>query len=132
MVPFRLTQNIVDAFGVSGHEGVYRRVCEITLRVLREHREALASVLETFVHDPLVDWTAHGHHSVEDGAENPQARDAMATIQGGVWGSRGERGVWWTAMWWYEAGMPCGGADMRGRWEELRYLLAWGWVPMQK
>jgi len=82
MVPFRLTQNIVDAFGVSGHEGVYRRVCEITLRVLREHREALASVLETFVHDPLVDWTAHGHHSVEDGAENPQARDAMATIQG--------------------------------------------------
>ena len=39
-------------------------------------------MLETFVHDPLVDWTAHGHHSVEDGTENPQAKDAMATIQG--------------------------------------------------
>ena len=41
MVPFRLTQNIIDAFGVSGHEGAYRRVCEITLRVLREHREVI-------------------------------------------------------------------------------------------
>jgi serine/threonine-protein kinase ATR len=30
------------------------RVCEITLGVLRSHREALMSVLETFVHDPLV------------------------------------------------------------------------------
>lgn len=33
------------------------RVCEITLGVLRSHREALMSVLETFVHDPLVEWT---------------------------------------------------------------------------
>ena len=33
MVPFRLTQNIIDAFGVSGQEGVFRRCCEITLEV---------------------------------------------------------------------------------------------------
>ena len=32
MVPFRLTQNIVDAFGVSGIEGVFRSVAEITLQ----------------------------------------------------------------------------------------------------
>ena len=82
MVPFRLTQNIIDAFGVSGYEGVFRKVSEITLRVLRNHRDALANVLETFVHDPLVDWTGHGHASLEDGTENPQAKDAMATIQG--------------------------------------------------
>lgn len=82
MVPFRLTQNVIDAFGVSGYEGVFRRVSEITLRVLRDHRDALASVLETFVHDPLVDWTAHGHSNIEDGTENPQAKDAMASIQG--------------------------------------------------
>ena len=82
MVPFRLTQNVIDAFGVSGYEGVFRKVSEITLRVLREHRDALASVLETFVHDPLVDWTSHGHASVEDGSENAQAKDAMASIQG--------------------------------------------------
>ena len=33
MVPFRLTQNLVDGFGVSGYEGVFRRVAEITLQV---------------------------------------------------------------------------------------------------
>lgn len=33
MVPFRLTQNLVDAFGVSGYEGVFRRACEVTLQV---------------------------------------------------------------------------------------------------
>lgn len=83
MVPFRLTQNVVDACGVSGHEGGFRRVCEITLRVLREHRGALASVLETFLHDPLVDWTSSRSSApVDTGEENPQAKDAMATIQG--------------------------------------------------
>lgn len=33
LVPFRLTQNLVDAFGVSGCEGAYRRACEVTLQV---------------------------------------------------------------------------------------------------
>lgn len=32
MVPFRLTQNLVDGFGVSGYEGVFRRCAEITLQ----------------------------------------------------------------------------------------------------
>jgi serine/threonine-protein kinase ATR len=57
MVPFRLTQNIVDGLGAGGYEGTFMRVCEITLQVLRSHREALMSVLETFVHDPLVEWS---------------------------------------------------------------------------
>ena len=35
MVPFRLTQNLVDAFGVSGYEGAFRRACEVTLQVQR-------------------------------------------------------------------------------------------------
>jgi len=33
MVPFRLTQNLIDGFGVSGYEGVFRKSCEITLQV---------------------------------------------------------------------------------------------------
>ena len=82
VVPFRLTQNVLDGFGVSGHEGAFRMVSETTFRVLREHRDTLASVLETFVHDPLVDWTGHGRGSTEEGIENPQARDAMLTIEG--------------------------------------------------
>ena len=44
--PFRLTPNIVDAMGITGYEGVFRRVCEVALRVLREQREMLVSVLQ--------------------------------------------------------------------------------------
>ncbi len=33
MVPFRLTQNVVDCFGISGVEGVFRKSAEITLQV---------------------------------------------------------------------------------------------------
>lgn len=36
--------------------GVYRRSSEITLRILRENKDSLMSVLETFLHDPLVEW----------------------------------------------------------------------------
>ena len=55
-VPFRLTPHMVDALGPTGADGVFRRVCEITLAVIRENRETLMSVLETFLYDPLVEW----------------------------------------------------------------------------
>lgn len=36
--------------------GVYRRSAEIALRILRANKDSLRSVLETFLHDPLVEW----------------------------------------------------------------------------
>jgi serine/threonine-protein kinase ATR len=56
-VPFRLTQNIVDGFGVMGVEGVFRRSAEVTMKILRANHEALMSVMESFVHDPLLEWS---------------------------------------------------------------------------
>ncbi|KAI9068446.1 hypothetical protein FKP32DRAFT_1561636 [Trametes sanguinea] len=56
IVPFRLTQNIVAGFGVTGVEGVFRIACEVTLRLLRENKDCLMNVLDAFVHDPLVEW----------------------------------------------------------------------------
>ncbi|PCH40938.1 hypothetical protein WOLCODRAFT_69995 [Wolfiporia cocos MD-104 SS10] len=56
LVPFRLTQNIVDGFGVTGVEGPYRLACEVTMQLLRDNRDTLMSVLDAFVHDPLVEW----------------------------------------------------------------------------
>ena len=35
-IPFRLTRDIVDGFGVAGVEGVFRNCCERTLAVLRK------------------------------------------------------------------------------------------------
>ncbi|ORY85369.1 hypothetical protein BCR35DRAFT_264576 [Leucosporidium creatinivorum] len=64
-VPFRLTHNIIDGMGVSGIEGVYRRAAEITLRILRDNKDSLMSVLETFMHDPLVEWVPSVSKRVE-------------------------------------------------------------------
>lgn len=56
VVPFRLTRNIVNGFGATGVEGSFRRSCETCMRVLRENDEVLLTVLQTFVHDPLLEW----------------------------------------------------------------------------
>lgn len=75
---------MIDAMGVTGYEGeskdlrhdiqrfnaddtisllsfllgVFRRTAEIALRILRENKDSLVSVLEAMVHDPLVEWGA--------------------------------------------------------------------------
>lgn len=64
---------MIDGLGITGYEGIFLRVCEITLSVLRTHRETLMSVLETFIHDPLVEWTkSHKSSGVE--VQNPHAQ----------------------------------------------------------
>lgn len=55
-VPFRLTQNMVAAMGPLGVEGVFRRSCAVTLRVLRNNSNTLMSIVTPFVYDPLVSW----------------------------------------------------------------------------
>jgi PI-3-kinase-related kinase SMG-1 len=53
-----MTQNMQKALGLTGVEGTFRIACEHVLRVLRKSRETLLTLLEAFVYDPLVDWTA--------------------------------------------------------------------------
>ncbi|XP_020591737.1 serine/threonine-protein kinase ATM [Phalaenopsis equestris] len=55
-VPFRLTRDIIDGMGVTGVEGVFRRCCEETLAVMRTNKEALLTIIEVFIHDPLYKW----------------------------------------------------------------------------
>jgi len=55
-VPFRLTQNMVAAFGSVGTEGNFRKVCEITMRVMRKEKDALLTTLKPFMHDPCSEW----------------------------------------------------------------------------
>ncbi|XP_050421824.1 serine/threonine-protein kinase SMG1 [Adelges cooleyi] len=56
-VPFRLTQNLKEALGVTGVEGKFRLTCEQVMKVLRKNKETLLTLLEAFVYDPLIDWT---------------------------------------------------------------------------
>lgn len=55
-VPFRLTRDLEDALGVCGVEGVMRGGCEQTMRVLRANTEALVTILQVFVRNPLYKW----------------------------------------------------------------------------
>jgi serine/threonine-protein kinase ATR len=72
-VPFRLTHNMVDGMGLSGYDGVFRVACEKTLGVFRNNFESLVSVLEGFVHDPLVEWSNKKKGQQRDAAGNVMA-----------------------------------------------------------
>lgn len=72
VVPFRLTRNMVDAFGITGVEGAFRRACELTMQIMTQNKDALISVLGTFVHDPLLEW------STESPSASSMTRNASA------------------------------------------------------
>jgi serine/threonine-protein kinase ATR len=42
--------------GVTGYDGVFRKAGEVTMKLLRANSDTLMSVLESFIHDPLVEW----------------------------------------------------------------------------
>ncbi|TPX39347.1 hypothetical protein SeMB42_g06371 [Synchytrium endobioticum] len=87
-VPFRLTHNMVDAFGVTGVDGAFRKRCEITLRIMRAHNESLRCVLESFVHDPFVEWSIKKKNSNDRlGDENPEAMKALTQIRAKLLGN---------------------------------------------
>ncbi|KAG6530237.1 serine/threonine-protein kinase ATR-like [Zingiber officinale] len=80
LVPFRLTQNMIDGLGITGYKGVFLKACEITLSVLRTNREMLLIILETFLYDPLVEWT-ESHKSSKVEVQNPYAQRAISNIK---------------------------------------------------
>lgn len=56
IVPFRLTQNMIDAMGITGIEGIFRNTCEVTESLVRDNEASLMNILETLLYDPLLDW----------------------------------------------------------------------------
>ncbi|CAG9772339.1 unnamed protein product [Ceutorhynchus assimilis] len=81
-VPFRLTQNMIAAMGPLGVEGVFRKACEFTLRVLRTNTATLMSIVTPFVYDPLVSWPRN-NPSVAHNSErvNEQAFEYIKNIE---------------------------------------------------
>ena len=51
-IPFRLTRMMIATFGPCGIEGSFRATCEATVQTIREHREAVMSILEIFIREP--------------------------------------------------------------------------------
>ncbi|XP_019057389.1 PREDICTED: uncharacterized protein LOC104807342 [Tarenaya hassleriana] len=62
IVPFRLTQTMEAALGLTGVEGTFRANCEAVLGVLRKNKDILLMLMEVFVWDPLVEWTRGDFH----------------------------------------------------------------------
>jgi serine/threonine-protein kinase ATR len=76
VVPFRLTPNMVDILGVTGTEGAFREVSEVTMKLLREKQDLLMTNLETFLHDPLVEW-----QKTKQGASTAASNDGAGAAE---------------------------------------------------
>lgn len=90
-VPFRLTRDIVDGFGITGVHGAFDKLCEHTFRVLKEHKDHILAILDALRWDPLHLWSISplrkkrlqddsktvGQEPQEDGSE---ANAAMLTV----------------------------------------------------
>ncbi|EMC92674.1 hypothetical protein BAUCODRAFT_77061 [Baudoinia panamericana UAMH 10762] len=72
LVPFRLTHNMVDAMGAYGYEGPFRRSSELTLALLRQNKDTLMTVLETFLHDPTTDFVKKKRDAMVGVPNTPQ------------------------------------------------------------
>ena len=71
VVPFRLTHNMVDAMGPYGYEGPFRKSSELTLRLLRQSKDTLMTILETFLYDPTTDFVGKKKRSTDGVPETP-------------------------------------------------------------
>ena len=83
LVPFRLTRDIIDAMGITGIEGVFRRCCEFVMDTLREERENIMTLLNVLRYDPLYSWTvsplkAKRMRDAQNGQDGAQIEDFKA------------------------------------------------------
>ncbi|GJW26893.1 serine/threonine-protein kinase SMG1, partial [Tanacetum coccineum] len=75
IVPFRMTQTIEAALGLTGTEGSFKNNCEAVLGILKKNKDVLLMLLEVFVWDPLVEWTRGDFH--DDAAIVGEERKGM-------------------------------------------------------
>lgn len=74
IVPFRLTHNMIEAMGPLGYEGCYRKICEVSLKILRDYRDPLITILKTFIYDPLVEWKTPANFKSNETGETISAK----------------------------------------------------------
>ena len=79
VIPFRLTPNMLDAFGPTGADGLYAGALTESMRTLRKNRDTLLSVLEPFLNDPVINFKSKGQKSKEE-KEARDARTAKANV----------------------------------------------------
>ncbi len=76
---------MIDALGPCGYEGVFRRASEVTLRVMREQKRSLMSVLTPFIYDPLVEFnkaSSRKPHTKSTAPHQSRNMEAYETVEG--------------------------------------------------
>ena len=56
-VPFRLTRDIVDGFGVCALHGLFRSNCELALDLLKRSKEFILTIFEVYLVSELIYMT---------------------------------------------------------------------------
>lgn len=85
-VPFRLTHNMIDAMGMYGYEGPFRKSSELTLKLLRQHEETLMTILEAFIYDPTLDLMRKEDKKGRNGVNTQTAEMVLEVIRRKVQG----------------------------------------------
>lgn len=85
-VPFRLTHNMIDAMGMYGYEGPFRKSSELTLKLLRQHEETLMTILEAFIYDPTLDLMRKEDKKGRNGPNTQTAEMVLEVIRRKVQG----------------------------------------------
>lgn len=81
LVPFRLTRNMTAAMGVSGWRGLFLKCSELSLQLFKDNKDLLQTNLESFIYDPMVEWTSKAAVKKQDGeVVNDQGLKIMETI----------------------------------------------------
>ncbi|KAF2069559.1 hypothetical protein CYY_009124 [Polysphondylium violaceum] len=55
-VPFRMTQILEGALGLTGVHGTFRETSIQVMQLFKTHKDILLALLETFIYEPLFDW----------------------------------------------------------------------------
>ncbi|QQK44000.1 PIK-related kinase, FATC [Penicillium digitatum] len=82
VVPFRLTRDLVDGFGITKTEGVFRRCCEFTLEALRQESYSIMTILDVLRYDPLYSWTVSPLRVKKMQMQDNQASDGPPALPG--------------------------------------------------
>lgn len=95
LVPFRLTPNMVDALGVCGYEGIFRKSSEVTMELMRMYEDMVMTVLDVFLHDPINDWSrkrrsSSKHKRVKGFGAARSPEEALSSIQNKIRGGHVE------------------------------------------
>lgn len=82
VIPFRLTPNMIDAFGPTGADGAFSGALRSAMTTLRNNKDTLLSVLEPFLKDPVIDWKRQrSQQSSNDNEVSNEINEAKRSIR---------------------------------------------------